>query len=90
MPGWTSFPAEADYRGFTHRQQNYRGFTHSPESPSGRRRAVLDGERSFRLWTTDLGTRFSGTSDSGFHPPHYRGFTHRITGFHSPTALVSY
>ncbi|BCI72978.1 hypothetical protein SPKIRA_38080 (plasmid) [Sphingomonas paucimobilis] len=84
MPGWIGSQAAADYRGFTHRRPNYRGFTHLSESTSGRRHAASDGEQSFSLWITDLNTRFSRKSDSGFHPPSLRGFTHHTIGV-SPT-----
>jgi len=84
MPEWTGSQAVANYRGFTHRQANYRGFTHPIESTSGRWHAAPDGEQPIGLWITNPGTRFLGASDSGFHPPSLRGFTHRTIGV-SPT-----
>ncbi len=80
MPAWTGSPAVADYRGFTHRRLNYRGFTHRPESAGGPPHAPAEADQAVRLWITDPESRFSGSAESGFHPPLLRGITHRTIG----------
>lgn len=80
MPAWIGSPGDADHRGFTHRSRHYRGFTHRPESTGRPHRAAIEAERPASLWITGPESRFSGSTDSGDHPPSRRGITHRAIG----------
>ena len=59
------------------------GCTMTPEWIMARRTAI-GAEPPASLWITGPESRFSGSAESGFHPPSLRGITHRTIGG-SPT-----